>query len=133
MKRLFTMIILLLLAVLLISCQQVSDARGDFCEALEGVGAQAVKFKTAKVDDPVDTFRTEIESLQQKKKTLDRLAKLTDVPALNKLSTAVDTLAQSVNQVSGNTLGPAAETINAAGTQLETAYLELDNAVCAAK
>ncbi len=132
MKRIF-MLLLTLLFLLLIGCQQVSDARTEFCDNLREVGRLATDFKNAKVDDPVADFRTKVETLQNRKQTLDRLAKLTNVPALDKLSTATDSVAQAVGNVSGNTLGPAAEKINAAGTELETIYLSLNDAVCVAK
>jgi hypothetical protein len=132
MKRILSLL-LLLAAFFLVGCQRVSDARAEFCQTLEQVGVQAVEFKTAKVDQPVDELRARVESLQERKATLDRLARLTNIPALDTLSTAVDAVAQSVNEITGNTLGPAVETVNAAGSQLETVYLDLNDAFCAAK
>ena len=132
MKRTFLLLIALLL-IFITGCQRVSDARAEFCDNLREVGTLATEFKNAKVTDPVADFRTKVETLQNRKQTLDRLARLTNVPALDKLSTATDNVAAAVGTVSGNTLGPAAEKINAAGTELETIYLNLDEAVCAAK
>lgn len=131
--RRFSMLFIVILLIFLIGCQRVSDARAEFCDNLREVGTLATDFKSAKVDDPVADFRTKVETLQNRKQTLDRLAKLTNVPALDKLSTATDNIAQAVGNVSGNTLGPAAEKINAAGTELETIYLNLNDAVCVAK
>lgn len=46
------------------------------------------------------------------KATLNRLARLTSIPAIDKLNSAIDGVAQGMAQVSGNTLGPAAESIS---------------------
>lgn len=74
-----------------------------------------------------------MERLQDSKKNLDRLAKLTDVPVLDKFAAAVDNVAEAVNTITGNTLGPAVDRIHTAGANLESAYQDLDDAVCAAK
>lgn len=126
-------IIFVVLLLLLAGCQQVSDARTEFCDTVHDVGTLATDFKSAKVDQPVDEFKAKVDTLRAKKKTLDRLAKLAPGPVLEKLTTAIDEVAQAVGTVSGNTLGPAADKINAAGAKLESIYLELDDAVCAGK
>lgn len=117
----------------LAACQRVGDARAEFCQSLRAVGAQAVELKSVKVDQPVDQLRTKVENLQQMKATLNRLARLTPIPAIDKLNSAIDGVAQGMAQVSGNTLGPAAESISAAGDQLLQVYNEVNDAVCAAK
>ena len=127
-------ILLLVFAVLFLAgCEKVSDARGEFCDDLQNVGEVAVDFKEAKVDEPIDEFRSKVENLQKRKRNLERLAKLIDVPALDRLIQAIDNAAEVVNTVSGNTIGPVVDKIQAAGARLEEAYLELDEAVCAAK
>jgi hypothetical protein len=129
-KYLFAMSLVLMV---LAGCQKVSDTRTEFCESLRGVGTQAVEFKEAKVTDPVDAWREKVDSLQQKRRNLERLARITPIEGLDKLVAAIDTVAEAVAAVSGNTLGPAAERINTAGANLETVYLNLNDAVCTAK
>jgi hypothetical protein len=51
----------------LAGCQKVSDTLLEFCNSLREVGALSVEFKEAKVDQPVDEFRTKVESLQQRR------------------------------------------------------------------
>jgi len=130
----FKYIFVLLLGILLLAgCQKVSETRIEFCNSLREVGTLAVEFKEVKVDQPVEEVRTKVESLQQKKKNLERLAKITPIEGLDKLVNAIDAVAQAVAEVSGNTLGPAAEKVNAAGVALENSYNELNSAVCEAK
>jgi Sec-independent protein translocase protein TatA len=129
----YFLVLLALIAILLAGCEKVSDARSEFCDSLGEVGELATDFKNAKIDDPVDEFKSKVERLQDRKKNLDRLAKLTDVPVLDKFAAAVDNVAEAVNTVTGNTLGPAVDKIQTAGAGLESAYQDLDDAVCAAK
>lgn len=133
MKKIKYLTIILLGLLILVGCQKVSETRTEFCSSLREVGTLAVELKDVKVDQPVDEVRTKVESLQQKKKNLERLAKITPIEGLDKLVTAIDAVSQAVAEVSGNTLGPAAEKINAAGVALENTYNELNSAVCEAK
>jgi len=113
---------LFFIALLLIGCQRISDARTEFCDSLHEVGSLATEFKSAIVDDPADELRSKVDTLQDIKKTLDRLAKLTPVPALDKFTMAIDNVAQAVETVSGNTIGPAVDKVQAAGAEMESAY-----------
>jgi len=124
---------LVLVVLALTGCQPVSDARAEFCQTLRDVGTSAVELKSAKIDQPVDQVKAAADSLQQKRKNLDRLARLTSIPSIVKLDSAVDSAVQAVNEVAGSTLGPAVTKINAAGDQLQQTYTEVNDAVCAAK
>jgi len=133
LKR-YSLLLIILLPLMLAGCQRVSDTRTEFCDSLRDVGTSATDFKNVTVNDSVDELRAKVDTLRAKKKTLDRLAELAPGPALGKLTTAVDEVVQALDSVSsGETLGPAVDKINAAGAQLESIYLELDDAVCAAK
>jgi len=135
-RRMRSLVIPLLLSLVVLSlaaCQRVGNARAEFCQSLREVGAQAVELKGVKVDQPVDQLRTKVENLQEVKKNLDRLAKLTPIPGLDKLDSALDGVTQGLAQASGNSLGSAAASINAAGDQLLQTYNEVNDAVCAAK
>lgn len=133
MRHIKVLFIISIIFMALAGCQKVSDTRTEFCDSLRGVGTQAVEFKEAKVTDPINEWRDKVDSLQQKRRNLERLARITSIEGLDKLVAAIDTVAEAVATVSGNTLGPAAERINTAGANLEAVYLELDDAVCAAK
>jgi hypothetical protein len=122
-----------LLGLALTGCQPVSNTRAEFCQALRDVETSAVELKSAKINQPVDQIKATADSLQQKRKNLDRLARLTSIPSIVKLDSAVDSAVQAVNEVVGSTIGPAVTKINAAGDQLQQTYTELNNAVCAAK
>ena len=117
----------------LTGCQPVSDARAEFCQTLRDVGTAAVELKGAKIDQPVDQLKTTANNLQQRRQNLDRLARLTSIPSIVKLDSAVDSAVQAVNEAAGGTLGSAVTKINAAGDQLQQTYTEVNNAVCAAK
>ena len=135
-RRMRSLVIPLLLSLVVLSlaaCQRVGNARAEFCQSLREVGAQAVELKGVKVDQPVDQLRTKVENLQEVKKNLDRLARLTPIPGLDKLDSALDGVTQGLAQASGNSLGSAAASINAAGDQLLQTYNEVNDAVCAAK
>jgi outer membrane murein-binding lipoprotein Lpp len=124
----------LVFAVLVLAgCQQVADTRTEICQTLRDVGTAAAELKSAKIDQPVDQIKTTASNLQQKRQNLDRLARLTSIPSLVKLDSAVDSAVQAVNEAVGGTVGSAVTKINAAGDQLQQAYTELNNAVCAAK
>jgi hypothetical protein len=130
------LLIALLLITILFSlggCRRVADARGDFCDALRPVGALAVDLKRINADTPSDQLRTRVESLEKAKATLERLAKLTPIPAIDRLSASIDQVVQAAGQATGDTLGPAAEQVGAAGLQLEEVYTQVNDAVCAAK
>ncbi|MBE2222069.1 MAG: hypothetical protein IAF02_11030 [Anaerolineae bacterium] len=133
MKHIKYLFVFSIVLMVLAGCQKVSDTRTEFCDSLRGVGADAVAFKEAKVTEPVDEFRTKVEALQQKKTNLERLARITSIDGLDKVVAAIDAVAQTATEISGNTLGPAVEKVNTAGANLESAYLELNDAVCAAK
>jgi hypothetical protein len=124
---------LVLLVLALTGCQPVSDARAEFCQSLRDVGTSAVELKSAKIDQPVDQIKATADSLQQKRKNLDRLARLTSIPSIVKLDAAVDAAVQAVSEVAGSTIGSAVTKINAAGDQLQQTYTEVNDAVCAAK
>jgi hypothetical protein len=128
-----TPIILVLMALALAGCQQVADARAEFCQTLHDVGTSAVELKNAKIDQPVDQVKATVDGLQQKKKNLDRLAKLTPIPAIDKLDAAIDGATQAVSEAVGSTLGPVVQKVNAAGDTLQQTYTDLNNAVCVAK
>ena len=124
---------LVLLGLALTGCQPVADARAEFCQTLRDVGTSATELKSAKIDQPVDQIKATANNLQQKRQNLDRLARLTSIPAIDKLDAAVDAAVQAVSEVAGSTIGPAVTKINAAGDQLQQTYTEVNDAVCAAK
>jgi hypothetical protein len=126
-------LVLVLMALVLAGCQPVSNARTEFCQTLHDVGTSATELKNAKIDQPVDQVKATVDGLQQKKKNLDRLAKLTPVPALDKLAAAIDGATQAVSEAVGNTLGPVVQKVNAAGDQVYQTYTNLNDAVCVAK
>ena len=123
----------LVLILSLAGCQQVSDARAEFCTNLRDVGANAAELKAAKVDDSVSKYQSTIDNLAAKKKNIDRLAKLTPVEAIDKLDAALDKVAQGYAGFQGNVLGPAAAKVTAAAGELEQMYNQVNDAVCAAK
>ena len=133
LKRSLLLVSVLVLISALAGCQQVSDARAEFCSDLRDVGAKAVELKAAKVDDPVSKYQSGIDSLAAKKKNIDRLAKLTKVDAIDKLDAALDKVAQAYAGLQGNVLGPVADKVTAAAGELERTYNEINDAVCAAK
>ena len=133
MRKLAVPLLFVLTMLLLAGCQQVADVRAEFCQNLRNVGPQVTEFKSARFDQPVDQFRTKVDALQQKRRNLDRLARLTSIPAIVNLDAAVDNIAQVVGQVTGDTLGLAASQISAVADKLQQAYAELNDAVCAAK
>jgi TolA-binding protein len=133
MKKMGLLLSVVVMLVVLAGCQQVSDARAEFCDTLRGVGTQATEFKAAKIDQPIEQVRSQVTSLQQKQKNLQRLARLTNNPTLDKINSAIDNVVQVVGEVTGSTLGPIAEKISAAGDRLQQSYTELNDAVCAAK
>jgi chromosome condensin MukBEF complex kleisin-like MukF subunit len=132
-KKITVVLSVVMMLMALAGCQQVSDARAEFCQTLRDVGTQAAEFKAAKIDQPADQVRSKVADLQQKQKNLQRLAKLTNNPALDKLNSAIDNVSQVVGEVKGSTLGPIAEKISAAGDKLQQSYTELNDAVCVAK
>jgi hypothetical protein len=133
MKKIGLLLSVVVMLLALAGCQQVSDARAEFCQNLRDVGTQAAEFKAAKIDQPADQVRSKVADLQQKQKNLQRLARLTNNPTLDKINSAIDNVAQAVGEVTGSTLGPVAEKISAAGDKLQQSYTELNDAVCVAK
>ena len=95
-------------------CRRVADARSDFCDALRPVGALAVDLKRINADTPADQVRAKVESLQQAKTTLERLARLTPIPAIDELSASIEQVVRAAGQATGDTLGPAAEQVGTA-------------------
>jgi hypothetical protein len=114
-------------------CRRVADARSDFCDALRPVGALAVELKSINADTPADQVRAKAATLEKAKPTLERLARLTPIPAIDELSSSIDQVVQSASQATGKTLGPAAVQVAAAGAQLEQVYTQVNDAMCAAK
>jgi C4-dicarboxylate-specific signal transduction histidine kinase len=127
------MFIVLLLVLALAGCQQVSDARSEFCTELRDIGARAVELKAAKIEDPITKYQSTIDSLAAKRKNVDRLARLTSIEAIAKLDAALDKVAQAYATVQGNVLGPAADKLTSAATELQQVYNDINTAVCAAK
>jgi hypothetical protein len=124
---------LVLLALALAGCQKVSDTRTEFCQTLRDVSTSAAELKSAKIDQPMDQVKATADRLQQRRQNLDRLARLTSVPSVVKLDSAVDSAVQAVSEVAGGTLGPAVAKVNAAGDQVQQAYTEVYDAACSAK
>jgi len=133
LKRGLLLIGVLVLILSLAGCQQVADARAEFCSDLRDVGAKAVELKAAKVDEPISKYQGAIDNLAAKKKNIDRLSKLTKVEAIDQLDAALDKVAQVFASVQGNVLGPVAGKLTAAAGELEQTYNDINNAVCAAK
>ena len=132
LKR-YSLLLMVIVVLLLTGCERLGDARTEFCEALSGVGTQAAEFKSAKVDDPVDEFQGKVETLRERKERLDRVAEVAPGDRIENLSAAIENVAQAVESAAGDTLGPAVDRIQTAGAELESAYLALDDAVCAAR
>jgi len=133
LKRSMLMLVVLLLVVALAGCQQVSDARSQFCTELRDIGAKAVELKAAKVDEPITKYQSTIDSLAAKRQNVNRLARLTSIESIAKLDAALDKVAQAYATVQGNVLGPAADKLTAAAGELEQTYKNINDAVCAAK
>ncbi len=123
----------LVLMLVLAACQQVSDARAEFCNNLREIGTQAAELKAAKIDEPVSKYQATIDNLAAKRRNIQRLARVTSNETIDKLNAALDKVAQAYASVQGNVLGPAAEKITAAATELQQVHSDIDNAVCAAK
>ena len=133
LKRSMLMFIALLLVLALAGCQQVSDARSEFCTELRDIGARAVELKAAKIDDPITKYQSTIDSLATKRQNVNRLARLTSIEAISQLDAALDKVAQAYATVQGNVLGPAADKLVSAATELQQVYDDMNTAVCAAK
>jgi hypothetical protein len=133
LKRSALLVSVLLLILSLTGCQQVSDARAEFCNELRDVGAQAVELRAAKADEPISKYQSTIDSLAAKRRNIQRLARLTSIEAVDKLDAAFDKVAQAYASVQGNVLGPAADRVTSAAAELEQIYNNINNAVCAAK
>jgi C4-dicarboxylate-specific signal transduction histidine kinase len=133
LKRSLLLVSVLMLIISLAGCQQVSDARAEFCSNLRDVGAKAVELKAAKVDEPISKYQSTIDDLAAKRKNIQRLAKLTSIEAVDKLDAALDKVAQAYAGLQGNVLGPAANKVTAAAGELEQTYNNINDAVCAAK
>ncbi len=133
LNRSVLMLSVLVLALSLAGCQQVSDARTEFCTNLRDIGASAAQLKAAKIDEPASKYQSTVDDLAAKKQNVDRLAKLTPIDAIDKLDAALDQVAQVFASVQGNVLGPVTNQLNAAAGQLQQTYNNINEAVCAAK
>ena len=133
LKRSLLLVMVLPLALALAGCQQISDARSEFCTELRDIGAKAVELKAAKIDEPVSKYQSTVDNLAARKKNVDRLARLTPIDAIDTLDAALDKVAQAYASVQGNVLGPAAGKLTAAAGELQQAYTGINDAVCAAK
>ena len=133
LKRSVLMLVVLLLALALAGCQQVSDARSEFCTELRDIGARAVELKAAKIDDPITKYQSTIDSLATRRQNVNRLARLTSIEAISRLDAALDKVAQAYTTVQGNVLGPAADKLASAAAELQQVYNDMNTAVCAAK
>jgi C4-dicarboxylate-specific signal transduction histidine kinase len=114
LKRRVLQFSMLVVILALAGCQQVSDARAEFCSNLRDVGTQAVELKAAKIDEPISKYQSAIDNLAAKRQNINRLARLTSVDAIDQLNAALDKVAQVYATVQGNVLGPAAEQLAAA-------------------
>ena len=133
LKRSMLILTVLLLVLSLAGCQQVSDARSEFCTELRDIGARAVELKAAKVDEPITKYQSTIDSLATKRQNVNRLARLTSIEAISRLDAALDKVAQAYAAVQGNVLGPAADKLASAAAELQQVYNDINTAVCAAK
>jgi C4-dicarboxylate-specific signal transduction histidine kinase len=132
-KRSLLLFSVLLMVMSLAGCQQVSDARAEFCTELRDVGARAVELQAAKVDEPISKYQSTIDNLAAKRRNIQRLARLTSIEAVDKLDAALDKVAQAYATVQGNVLGPAADKVTSAAAELRQVYDNINTAVCAAK
>jgi uncharacterized lipoprotein NlpE involved in copper resistance len=57
MKKMVLLLSAIVVLVALAGCQQVSDARAEFCQNLRDVGTRAAELKAAKIDQPVEQVR----------------------------------------------------------------------------
>ena len=89
--------------------------------------------KAANLEDPITKYENTIDSLAAKRKNVDRLARLTSIEAIAKLDAALDKVAQAYATVQGNVLGPVADKLVSAATELQQVYNDINTAVCAAK
>jgi hypothetical protein len=55
-KRSTLSVIVRAMIVVLAGCQQVSDARAEFCTNLRDIGTKAVELKAAKIDEPISKY-----------------------------------------------------------------------------
>jgi C4-dicarboxylate-specific signal transduction histidine kinase len=133
LKRSLLMLSAFVLVLTVAGCQQVSDARAEFCTELRDVGARAVELQAAKVDEPISKYQSTIDNLAAKRRNIQRLARLTSIEAVDKLDAALDKVAQAYATVQGNVLGPAADKVTSAAAELRQVYDNINTAVCAAK
>ena len=124
---------MLVLILSLAGCQQVSDARAEFCSELRDVGARAAGLKAAKIEEPVSKYQAAIDELAAKRRNIQRLARLTSIEAVDKLDAALDKVAQAYAEFKGGVIGPTADKLTAAVTELQQVYTDINTAVCAAK
>jgi outer membrane murein-binding lipoprotein Lpp len=133
LKRSLLLFIGLLLALALAGCQQVSDARAEFCSNLRDVGTKAAELKAAKIDEPVSKYQAAVDDLAAKRRNIQRLARLTSIEAVDKLDAALDKVAQAYAEFKGNVLSSTVDKLTTAAGELEQTYNDINNAVCAAK
>jgi C4-dicarboxylate-specific signal transduction histidine kinase len=127
------LLLVVLLALALAGCQQVADARSEFCTELRDIGARAVELQAAKIDEPISKYQNTIDNLAAKRRNVARLARLTSIPAVEKLDAALDKVAQAYASVQGNVLGPAADKMTSAAAEVQQVYNDINTAVCAGK
>ena len=132
-KRSLLLFSVLVLILSLAGCQQVSDARVEFCSNLRDVGAKAVELKAAKIDEPVSKYQAAIDDLAAKRRNIQRLARLTSIEAVDKLDAVLDKVAVAYAEFKSGVIGPTADKLTSAATELQQVYTDINNAVCAAK
>ena len=133
LKRSMLLLSVLVFILSLAGCQQVSDARSEFCTNLRDIGAGATELKAAKIDEPISKYQSTIDNLAAKRQNINRLARVTSNESIDKLNAALDKVAQAFTTVQGNVLGPAADKLTSAAAELQQVYSNINDAVCAAK
>jgi len=133
LKRSVLLCSMLVLILSLAGCQQVSDARAEFCTNLRDIGAKAVELKAAKIDEPISKYQATVDDLAAKRRNIQRLARLTSIEAVDKLDAALDKVAQAYAEFKGGVISPTVDKLTTAAGELEQTYNDINNAVCAAK
>jgi hypothetical protein len=133
LKRGLLLISVLVLVASLAGCQQVSDARAEFCTELRAVGTRAAELKSAKIDEPLTKYQATIDDLAAKRRNIQRLARLTSIEAVDKLDAALDKVAAAYAEFKGGVISPTADKLTAAADELQQVYANINTAVCAAK
>lgn len=132
-KRSLLLLSVLVLLASLAGCQQVSDARAEFCTELRAVGTRAAELKDAKLDEPLSKYQATVDELAAKRRNIQRLARLTSIEAVDKLDAALDKVAQAYAEFKGGVISPTADKLTAAVAEVQQVYTDINTAVCAAK